>query len=454
MRKISRIEPLIPALPKRKKVAAYARVSQDSERLLHSLSAQISYYSAYIQKNPDWEYAGVYADEAVSGTGIDRREEFNRLIADCNAGKIDIVLTKSISRFARNTVDLLETVRYLKERGIEVQFEKEHIHSLSEDGELMLTLLASFAQEESRSISENIKWSVRKGFEKGKQNGNRRIFGYEWDGEKYVIVPEEAKTVRLMFQNYVEGIPLESTVKQLKKMGVKTLRGYDFTCTQITYILQNERYCGDKLLQKRFVEDHISHKEKLNEGELPMYYIQDCHEAVVDRGTFQWVQEEIKRRRAEGHTAHPGIKTYCFTNKIFCGECGRTYTRQTNRYKVMPPCVYWTCKTKKIKGESCGSKNLPDEELKKAVAQALGLPEFDEKIFTEQVEKIVSVKPRDIILHFYDGRTVREPIIMKGYKKGHFPPEVLAYRAEQRRLKKLRKEADTDGKGNNDTGDN
>lgn len=316
----------------------------------------------------------------------------------------------------------------------------------------MLTLLASFAQEESRSISENVKWAIRKGFEKGKQNGNRRIYGYEWDGEKYVIVPEEAENVRLMFENYVNGIPLEDTVRQLKEMGVRTLRGYEFTSVQITYILQNERYCGDKLLQKRFVEDHISHKEKMNEGELPMYYIEDCHEAIVDRSTFRWVQEEIKRRRAEGHTAQPGIKTYCFTNKIFCGECGRTYARATNHYKVMPPCVYWTCKTKKAKGESCRSKNLPEEALKKAIAKAMGLPEFDEAAFMEQVEKIVSVEPRDIILHFHDGRTVRKPVIMKGYKKDHYPPEVLAYRAEQRRLKKLRKEAEGSGKDNSDTG--
>ncbi len=452
MKKISRIEPVLPAFPERKKVAAYARVSQDSERLMHSLSAQVSFYSAYIQNTPGWEYAGVYADGAVSGTGTEQRDEFNRLLADCEAGRIDIVLTKSISRFARNTVDLLDTVRHLKDRGIEVRFEKEHINSLSEDGELMLTLLASFAQEESRSISENVKWAIRKGFEKGKQNGNRRIYGYEWDGEKYVIIPEEAEIVRLMFSNYVSGIPLESTVRQLKEMGVKTLRGYDFTSVQITYILQNERYCGDKLLQKRFVEDYISHKEKMNEGELPMYYIEDCHEAIVDRNTFRWVQEEIRRRRAEGHTAQPGIKTYCFTNKIFCGECGRTYARAINHYKVMPPCVYWTCKTKKTKGESCKSKNLPEEALKKAIAKAMGTPEFDEAVFTEQVEKIVSVEPRDIILRFHDGRTVQEPVIMKGYKKEHYPPEVLAYRAEQRRLKRLRKEAEGSGKDNSDTG--
>ena len=173
MRKISRLEPVLPVLPERKKVAAYARVSQDSERLMHSLSAQVSFYSAYIQNTPGWEYAGVYADGAVSGTGTEQRDEFNRLLADCEAGRIDIVLTKSISRFARNTVDLLDTVRHLKERGIEVRFEKEHINSLSEDGELMLTLLASFAQEESRSISENVKWAIRKGFEKGKQKDRK-----------------------------------------------------------------------------------------------------------------------------------------------------------------------------------------------------------------------------------------------------------------------------------------
>ncbi len=452
MKKISKIEPVRPILAGQKKVAAYARVSRDTERLMNSVSAQVSYYSALIQNNPEWEYAGVYADCGISGTGTARRGEFLRMLADCEDGKIDIILTKSISRFARNTVDLLETVRHLKSLGIEVRFEKEHINSLSEDGELMLTLLASFAQEESRSISENVKWAIRKGFEKGKQNGNRRIYGYEWDGEKYVIVPEEAENVRLMFENYVNGIPLEDTVRQLKEMGVRTLRGYEFTSVQITYILQNERYCGDKLLQKRFVEDHISHKEKMNEGELPMYYIEGCHEAIVDRSTFRWVQEEIRRRRAEGHTAQPGIKTYCFTNKIFCGECGRTYVRAMHHYKVMPPCVYWTCKTKKAKGESCKSKNLPEEALKKAIAKAMGLPEFDEAAFMEQVEKIASVEPRDIILHFRDGRTVREPVIMKGYKKEHYPPEVLAYRAEQRRLKQLREEAEAYGKDNSDTG--
>jgi len=163
------------------------------------------------------------------------------------------------------------------------------------------------------------------------------------------------------------------------------------------------------------VEDYISHKEKMNEGELPMYYIEDCHEAIVDRDTFRWVQEEIKRRHREGHTAQPGIKTYCFTNRIFCRECDRTYTRATNHYKVMPPCVYWTCKTKKIKGESCSGKNLLEDALKKAVAKALGMQEFDEAVFLGRVEKIVVAKPRDIILHLYDGSKELTPEIIRAF---------------------------------------
>lgn len=183
MGKITKIESKIPQLPARKKVAAYARVSMETERLHHSLAAQVSYYSALIQKNPEWEYAGVYADEGITGTAASKRSEFMRMLADCDAGKIDIILTKSISRFARNTVDLLETVRHLKDLGIEVRFEKEHINSLSGDGEVMLTLLASFAQEETRSISENEKWSVKKRFEQGIPTARPRILGYRWEGQ-------------------------------------------------------------------------------------------------------------------------------------------------------------------------------------------------------------------------------------------------------------------------------
>jgi site-specific DNA recombinase len=222
MKKVRKIEPSLPILPKRKKVAAYARVSEEKGRTFHSMSAQISHYSSFIQKNKEWIYAGVYADEGITGT-TDNRTEFQRMIEDCEKGKIDIILTKSISRFARNTIDLLETVRYLKELGIEVRFESENINSLSDDGELMLTLLGSFAQEESRSISENVKWGIRKGFQKGIVN-SFCIYGYRWDGEKFNIVPEEAEVIRLIYDNFLKGYSAEHTEKQLKEMGLNLIQ--------------------------------------------------------------------------------------------------------------------------------------------------------------------------------------------------------------------------------------
>lgn len=223
MAKVNRIEPKIPALKKRQKVAAYARVSMETDRLAHSLSAQVSYYNDLIQSNPEWEFAGVYADFGISGTGTAKREEFNRLIADCEAGKINIILTKSISRFARNTVDLLSTVRHLKEIGVEVRFEKENIHSFSGDGELMLSILASFAQEEVRSLSENSKWGIRKTYQNGTDGvRNKKVLGYRYDGEKYVVREDEAEIVRFIFEQTAAGVAASDILAELKKRGAKS----------------------------------------------------------------------------------------------------------------------------------------------------------------------------------------------------------------------------------------
>ncbi len=236
MKSVEKIERKVLPTKKRKRVAAYARVSMLSDRMEHSLSAQVSYYSNLIQQNPEWKYAGVYADDFVSGTTIDRRAEFERLLNDCEAGKIDLILTKSISRFARNTLDLLITIRRLKELGIEVRFERENIHSLSGDGELLLTFLASFAQEESRSLSENVRWGTVRRFQQGIQNGKFRIYGYRWIGDNLVVEPDEAKIVRLIFDNYLNGISIEATESQLKE------RGYNPTRDAISAILLSERF--------------------------------------------------------------------------------------------------------------------------------------------------------------------------------------------------------------------
>ena len=407
MRKISKLEVKLPQLPERKKVAAYARVSEEKGRTLHSLSAQISFYSSSIQNHSEWQYAGVYADEGISGT-TDDRAEFKRMLEDCDKGKIDIILTKSISRFARNTVDLLETVRHLKELDIEVRFEKENINSLSEDGELMLTLLASFAQEESRSTSENVKWAIRKGFEQGKTN-SFCIYGYRWDGEKFNVVPEEAEIVRLIYDNFLKGLSAEQTEKQLDEMGIKSYTGGHFSNTSIRAILRQERYTGNILLQKTYVENHISHKTKINKGELPMYYAENTHPAIIDQETFDKVQTEIARRRELGVFANWSINTTCFTSKVKCGNCGASYRRSGKRQRKDSSEVYyvWTCRTKDSKGVSeCHAKDVPEKMLQKYSAKVLGLEEFDEDVFLNEIEKIVVNGKDELIFHFYDGQIV------------------------------------------------
>ena len=241
MKSITRIESKQPPVfAPRKRVAAYCRVSEQSERLTHSLATQTSYYSSLIQSNPEWEYAGVYADSFISGTKTGNRPEFQRLMADCEAGRIDIILTKSISRFSRNLVDLLNTVRCLKALGISVRFEKENIDTLTGDGELMLTILAGFAEEESKSISANVAWAARKKFEAGVQ-WHKAAFGYRWDGTTFIVEPGEAEVVRKIFSYYLAGTPIDEIARRV-----------GFSHFRVSYILQNEVYRGDVELQKTF----------------------------------------------------------------------------------------------------------------------------------------------------------------------------------------------------------
>ena len=409
MRKINIIEPKVPQMPSRKMVAAYARVSMESERLQHSLSAQVSYYSSLIQQNPAWEYAGVYADDGITGTKTNDRTEFNRMIADCEAGKIDIILTKSISRFARNTVDLLNAVRHLKELGISVQFEKEHIDSLSEDGELMLTLLASFAQEEVRSLSDNVKWGTRKRFEKGIPNGRFQIYGYRWDGDHLVVEPEEAKIVKLIYVNFLNGLSAESTEKQLEEMGVKSYKGQHFGNTSIRQILGNITYTGNLLFQKEYTVDPISKKSRKNQGELPQYWVENTHEAIIPMEVYQAVQEEKARRRELGVFANWSINTSCFTSKIKCGRCGKSYQRSNRKGRKDPDANYtvWICGTRRKTGNAqCQNKDIPEPMLKEACTAVLGLDEFDETVFSEQIDHIEIPAPYEMVFYFKDGRIV------------------------------------------------
>lgn len=398
MKKISRIEPVLPILQKRKKAAAYARVSKDTERLNHSVSAQVSYYSSLIQKNPEWEYVGVYADCGITGTLTSKRDEFQRLLADCEAGKIDIILTKSISRFARNTVDLLETVRHLKTLGIEVRFEKEHIDSLSEDGELMLSLLASFAQEESRSISENVKWGIRKRFQSGEIGiANKHVLGYQYDEKekKYMIIPEEAKTVRWIFAMYLEGYSLRKIAKTLNEARLSTVKGGAFAEGSLHVMIHNEIYAGDIRRQKCFMKDPITKNKRKNRGQLPQYYIEGCHEAILDRETWAKVQKEMEKRAAS-------VKTYPFTGKITCGICGRSYTRRFVVRKGKES-VSWICRAKKEPKVTCQSRNYSERQLQEICARLMEMDKFDKDTFKESVKGITVLLDGSLEMRFYNG---------------------------------------------------
>ena len=356
--------PVLPSVSVKKRVAAYARVSLDKEDMLHSLAAQVGYYSDLIRKNSEWEYAGVYADEGLTGTK-DNRPQFQQLLTDCRAGRIDMVLVKSISRFARNTVTLLETVRELKALGIDVYFEEQHIHTISGDGELMLTILASFAQEESRSVSENCKWRIRRQFADGIPTG-QTIYGYDVRNGVYTVKDEEAEVVRSIFDMYLTGMGRLKITRALNDNGILSPDGGVWVPSVVSDILRNEKYAGDLMLQKYYVNNHIEKKTVPNRGELPQYFVQDDHEGIVDRDTFLMVQIEMARRREKygRKCAKVIVTTEGLTGKIFCGQCGKGYNRKITRARTPYAKPVWICRTFNLKGKAlCASKQIPEDIL-------------------------------------------------------------------------------------------
>ena len=368
-------------VPSLTRVAAYARVSSGKDAMLHSLSAQVSYYNDLIQKHPGWVFCGVYADEALTGTKADRKN-FTRLLEDCKAGKVDMIVTKSISRFARNTLTLLETVRMLKDIGVDVYFEEQNIHSASADGELMLTILASYAQEESLSASENQKWRIRRNFENG-MPWTGTMLGYRYDSGKYIVVPEEAEVVRFIFDSYLSGMGFTAIMKTLNEKGIPTRNGNAWCKNSVVKVLRNYAYTGNLLLQKTYRENHLTKRTLQNNGELPKYHIEHSHEAIIPLRQFNAVQEEIKRR-AEKH-AHVAPKvTYPFTGLIVCGNCGKHYRR-----KVTKTGAVWICSTFNTIGkEYCASKQIPESTLISITEETLGsINALNDKITAIRAEK-------------------------------------------------------------------
>lgn len=388
---VEKVDFRIPPKAQIKRVAAYARVSTEKDAMLHSLSAQISNYSAYIQSQPGWLYCGVYSDEALSGTKQDR-PGFQRLLTDCRSGKIDLVITKSISRFARNTVDLLSTVRELGLLGVDVFFEEQNIHTASAEGELLLTILASYAQEESLSASENQKWRIKKNFEAGIPC-DRTLLGYRFEKDHYVIEPKEAETVQRIFNLYLSGKGVQEIANELNRESTPTRFGLmTWHIASIQRILRNYTYTGNLLLQKTYRENYLTKKKLINEGQLPRYHIKNAHEPIVSIETFDAVQEEIQRRAKKYRPDHSKKKTYPFSSLIKCSCCGSTYRRKTTHAGPI-----WICQTYNTLGKDmCQSKAIPESTLEKLTTD----------ISLSELAEIKAAPGNHVVFCFKDGRII------------------------------------------------
>lgn len=391
----------LPQLKRKLRVAAYARVSSSKDAMLHSLSAQVSYYNKYISSHDDWEFVGIYADEGISGTKEDR-DEFQRMINDCRTGKIDLILTKAISRFARNTMTMLEIVRELKNLNVDVFFEEQNLHSISSDGEMVLTLLASVAQEEARSVSENQKWRIRKDFEKGLIWGGSSAYGYRIINKKMVIIPEEAKLVKRIFQLYISGLGFQKISKLLNDEGIPAMRAKRWNKQSLQQIIANINYTGDLLLQKTYNENYLTKKTKINRGELDQFFVENDHEAIITRDEY-YAALEIRRKRVEYFKLDNfKVHTYPLTGFVRCGNCGKNYNHKRTRYTEK-----WSCVTYQNMGKAeCDAKSVPDAELTRITLEVLNIKELDRDLIEDKLECIEVFKDNKLLYHLLDGSTV------------------------------------------------
>jgi len=371
------------AVRRQLRVAAYCRVSTDSEEQLTSYEAQKNYYTDKIMTNPDWTMAGIYADEGITGTSARKRPEFLRMIRKCRQKKIDLVLVKSISRFARNTVDCLNYVRVLRSLGIAIIFEEQNINTLETDSEMLITMMGAFAQAESESLSGNVQWGIRQAMREGKVHIQYRwLYAYEKgeDGHPKVI-PEQAEVVRRIFDSYLAGHSLRMIKEALEQDNAPALDGgSNWSISVIRGILKNEKYCGDALMQKTFTQDCISKKQIRNVGQLPMYLKQNNHEGIVSRDKFNQVQAEMARRNARKAPSRNKAPTgrscysakYALTERLVCGECGTLYRRcvWSKRGKTR---VVWRCASRVDYGTTyCRSSPTLDEKpLQDAILAAI-----------------------------------------------------------------------------------
>lgn len=434
--------PASPKKPKLTRVAAYARVSSDKDAAFHSLEAQTEYYQNYIAARPDWELVAIYSDNGISGTTI-HRPEFQHMLQDCREGKIDLVITKSVTRFARNTVILLKTIRELKKLGVDCYFEKEDMHSISPDGELLLTLLAMYAEEEARSASENQKWRIQKLYDQGKPAGGH-TFGYRLMGEKFEVVPEEAEIVKEIFRLYLSGMGYSKIARTLIEQDIPARFGGTWSNASVRDILFNEKYAGDLLLQKTFSEDFRTKKKRINTGELRKVYVRNSHEAIIDRQTFETVQQEIARRSvrqreimAHRNPNHDNSQKL-FSGLIVCGCCGSAYIRKYTNAKSGDRPV-WICNQYDRYGKSvCHSQKIPETILIEKTKEVLGLPEINQTIVQEHISRIMVPEHNRLIFELKNGSSV--DVFWKHQSRRLSWTDEMREAARQKALMRYRKE--------------
>ncbi len=379
------------------RVAAYCRVSTDSDEQATSYEAQVEHYTDYIKKNPEWEFAGIYADDGISGTNTKNREEFNRMISDCEAGIIDMIITKSISRFARNTLDCLKYIRQLKEKNIPVFFEKESINTMDAKGEVLLTIMASLAQQESQSLSQNVKLGLQFRYQNGQvQVNHNRFLGYTKDEKgNLVIDPEQAEIVKRIYREYLEGSSMDKIAAGLEADGILTGAGKTkWHTSTINKILRNEKYIGDALLQKTYTTDFLNKTRVKNTGIVPQYYVEGNHEAIIPKDIYMRVQEELVRRRVIKTSANGKKRSFscnhCFSQIIICGDCGEMFRRihWNNRGKKS---IVWRCISRlEPTGLECHARTINEFELKQIVIAALNELLGDKSKYQQQLQQNIA----------------------------------------------------------------
>ena len=417
----------------KRRVAGYARVSTDSDEQYTSYEAQVDYYTKFIQSKPEWQFVKVYTDEGISAVMTKHREGFNSMIDDALAGKIDLIVTKSVSRFARNTVDSLTTVRKLKDKGVEVYFEKENIYTLDSKGELLITIMSSLAQEESRSISENVTWGQRKRFADGKVTiPYGQFLGYKKGADGLPeIVPDEAELVRRIYRMFMEGLTPTAIGKQLTAEGIPTPGGKTvWRPTTIESILSNETYKGYALLQKTFTVDFLQKKVKVNEGEIPQYYVEESHPAIVDPAEWDDVQAELERRRSlKGKYSSNSP----FSAKIVCADCGAFFIpkvwHSTDKYKR----TIWQCSDKYRNDTHCGTPHFYEDRLIALFLEAVGSLAEEREFLVDKAREFKAVLSNTADLDHRADEAVAEMDIIAEVLKTH----IASQTADEAYLKKI-----------------